>query len=236
MVTILITSFFVLAFLAIAVYYWQKPASSTDGEALLRPPGRALFIDGTPEGLALAAANAEFEASADSATRRRELVERAMAGEKSTLLDARNAGDPETYEEVLNSLVAGAVSDPKVLSLVSYIARNELRVNKNLAEKVIDSYKRSPSRNSTATTLHIAALSDDAVVYQNAAEAALEFWRGGRLSQISAPELHSILDGEFWTLSSSTRSSGAGFLLKRTLASARRELEAAHNINPTQTT
>jgi hypothetical protein len=41
--------------------------------------------------------------------------------------------------------------------------------------------------------------------------------------------LRSILEGEFWILSSPTRRSGAGFLLKRALAGARRELEAAHN-------
>jgi hypothetical protein len=77
--------------------------------------------------------------------------------------------------------------------------------------------------------LHVAALSDDAAVYQNAVETALEFWRERHLSEISAPELRSILEGEFWILSSPTRGSGAGFLLKETLAGARRELEAADN-------
>jgi hypothetical protein len=77
--------------------------------------------------------------------------------------------------------------------------------------------------------LHVAALSNDAAVYQSAVESALEFWRERRPSEISAPELRSILEGEFWILSSPTRSSGAGFLLKRTLRSARRELEAGHN-------
>jgi hypothetical protein len=77
--------------------------------------------------------------------------------------------------------------------------------------------------------LHIAALSDDAAVYQKAVETALTFWRDGHLIDISAVELRSILDGEFWILSSPTRSSGAGFLLKRALNGARRELEAAHN-------
>jgi hypothetical protein len=77
--------------------------------------------------------------------------------------------------------------------------------------------------------LHIAALSDEAAVYQTAVESVLFFWREGRLTEISPLELRSILEGEFWILSSTTRSSGAGFLLKRTLAKVRGELEAAQH-------
>jgi hypothetical protein len=230
MVTILITSFFVLAVLAIAIYFWQKPISSIEVEALRPPPGRGLFIDGTPDDPSLAqpGAEADLEATANAAAKRRELVERAVAGEKSTLLEAYQA-DAELYEQALNLFVAAADSEPKLLSLVSYVTRHELRVNKELAERVIDSYKRKPDRSSTAKMLHVAALADDAAVYQSAVETALTLWLDRRLSEISAQELRSILDSEFWILSSSTRSSGAGFLLKRTLAGARRELEATHN-------
>jgi len=230
MVTILITSFFILAFLAIAVYFWQKPASLPEAETALRPPpGRGLFIDGTPHGQELAKAEAESKATANALAQRTELVARAKGGEKPILLEARNTQDAALYEEVLNILVAGADSDPKLLSLVSYVNRHELLVNRKLAERVIDSYKRAPDRSATAKMLHIAALSDDAAVYQSAVETALESWRERRLSEISAAELRSILEGEFWILSSPTRGSGAGFLLKETLAGARRELEAADN-------
>jgi hypothetical protein len=229
MVTFLITSFFVLALLAIAIYFWQKPTSSTEVEALRPPPGRGLFIDGTPDGQALAKAEAESQATANAVTLHSELIARAKRGEKSVLQEVRNVGDADLYEEALNVLVAGADSDPKSLSLVSYVTRHELRVNKKLAERMIDSYKNAPDRNATAKMLHVAALSDDATVYQGAVEAALKFWREGHLSEISSRELRSILEGEFWILSSPTRSSGAGFLLKQALAGARRELEAAHN-------
>src|SRR5882724_9198228 len=228
MVTILITSLFILAFLAIAIYFWQKPASLPEAETALRPPpGRGLFIDGTPHGQELA--EADSKTIANALAQRTELVARAKDGEKPTLLEARNTQDAELYEEALNVLVAGADSDPKLLSLVSYVTRHELRVNRKLAQRVIDSCKRAPDRSSTAKMLHVAALSDDAAVYQSAVETALESWRERRLSEISAPELRSILEGEFWILSSPTRSSGAGFLLKQTLAGARRELEAADN-------
>ena len=229
MVTFLVTSFFILALLAIAIYFWQKPASSTEIEALPPPPGRALFVDGTPDGQALVIADVNSEATANALAQRAELAARAKAGEKSTLQEARNTGHADLYEEVLNLLVAGADSDPALLSLVSYITSHELRVNKKLAERMIDSYKSAPDRNSTAKMLHVAALSDDATVYESAVEAALKLWRDGHLSEISPRELRSILEGEFWILSSPTRNSGAGFLLKRALADARGELEAAHH-------
>lgn len=229
MVTLLITSFFVLAFLAIAIYFWQKPTTSTEAEALPPPPGHGLFIDGTPDGQAQLQAEADLEATANAAAKRRELIERAGAGEKSTLQEAYKAQDPELYEEALNSFVAAADSDPQLLSLVSYITRHELRVNKELATRVVDSYKRAPDRSSTARMLHVAALADDAAVYQSAVETALKSWRDQRLPEVPAQELRAILEGEFWILSSSTRSSGAGFLLKRALRSARRELETAQN-------
>jgi hypothetical protein len=162
-----------------------------------------------------------------AAARRTELIELAKNGEKSALQEARN--DKTLYEEVLNLFVAGADSDPGLLSLVSYVTRNELPVNQKLAERVINSFNNPPDRNSTAKMLHIAALADDAAVYERAVKVALGFWRQGQLTEVSPQELRSILDGEFWILSSSTRSSGAGFLLKRTLAGARRELDAAHN-------
>ena len=231
MVTILITSLFILAFLAIAVYFWQKPGSSIEAEALPPPPGRGLFIDATPDGQAVEQARAEVDSEAtDKAARQgADLLAGAQAGDKSTLLEARNFKDANVYDEALDLLVAGADSDPKLLALVSYVTRHELRVNQNLAEKVVESFKHAPDRSSTSKMLHIAALSDDAAVYQSAIEIALKFWREGRVSEMSAQELRSILEGEFWILSSNTRSSGAGFLLKSALRGAHRELEAAGN-------
>ena len=55
----------------------------------------------------------------------------------------------------------------------------------------------------------------------------MTFWRGEKLKDISPTELRTLFEGEFWVLSSRTRSSGAGFVVKQTLANARRELEEA---------
>ena len=227
MVTLLITSLFVLAGLGIAVYFWQRPRSVAESEPPALAPGRGLFSDGTPDSRALAQARAALELTTNIAARRRELLERAQAGDNLALDEAHNSKDAGLYEEALDLLVAGADSDPKLLSLVSHVTRHELPVNSKLAQRFIDSYKRAPDRSFTAKMLHVAAVSDDAAVYQDALEVALAFWRDGRLTDISAEELRSILEGEFWLLSSPTRSSGSGFLLKRALNGARRELEAA---------
>lgn len=227
MVTLLITSFFILAFLAIATYFWQKPRRRSDARVLTDAPGRGLFVDGAPEDLVLPF-SVEAEAE-DAAKKRGALLERVAAGEQSTLLETHQADDAELYAEALNSFIAAADTEPKLLSLVSYITRHELPVSKKLAESSINSYKLAPDRSSTAKMLHVAALSNDAHVYQDAVEIALKFWRDGSLPDVSAVELGSILEGEFWILSSSTRNSGAGFLLKRALRNARRELEAAKN-------
>lgn len=226
MVTFLITFLVILVFLAIAVYFWQKPAFPAKTESLTPPPGRGLFIDGTPDGVALAAAEAHSEAIANADQRRIELLGRAQAGEKSTLQEAHTSKDVLLYDELMNSLVAVADSGPALLSLVSYVTRHELPVTRKLAERFIDSCKSVRDRSAIAKMLHLAALSNDASTYQTAVETALEFWRGGYLSEVSPHELRAIIEGEFWILPSATRSSGAGFLLKRTLAVARRELDS----------
>lgn len=220
MVTFLITSLFILGFIAVALYFWQKPAASSDTEFLPIPPEkRSLFADASANG------TPEVENITFSQAQRAEVLRRANEGVSSALLDAKHSGDGGFYNEILTALAARA-EGPKLLSLVSYVSRNHLPVNKALAEKFIASWKSAPTRNSTAEMIHIAALSNDARTYQTAVETALQYWRDGKLAAVSAVELKSIIDGEFWILSSDSRSSGAGFVLKQTMANARRELES----------
>lgn len=215
MVTLLITSVFVFGLIAIAIYFWQKAANTSQPIELPLPPQPAgLFSDFKP---------AELPAPTDDPTKA--VIESAAKGDKNALEQAHALNNPTLYEEVLNIFVAQIDSEPKLLSLVSHVTRNELPVNKALAQKSIDYWKDSPDKNSTAKMLHLAALSDDAETYRLAVELALNSWRSGKLPDISAVELQALINGEFWVLSSNTRSSGAGFVLKRTLATAKRELE-----------
>ena len=215
MVTLLITSVFVFGLIAIAIFFWQKAANTSQPIELPLPPQPAgLFSDFKP---------AELPSPTEDP--KKAVIESATKGDKNALAEAHALNDSTFYEEVLNLFIAQIDSEPKLLSLVSHVTRNELPVTKALAQRSIDYWKDSPDRNSTAKMLHLAALSDDAETYRLAVELALNSWRSGKLPDISAVELQALINGEFWVLSANTRSSGAGFVLKRTLAIARRELE-----------
>jgi hypothetical protein len=225
MVTLLITSFLLLAGITYAVYLWQRPSSKESAEALLPPPGGGgLFGDELSE----PPPQRELRgAPAVSEGERQQLLSRAEAGEKKALDDARALGDGALYDEVLNILTERADSDKSLLALVSYIARSDssLSVNRHLAEKFIESWKGAPDRTTTMKMLHVAAGAGDARLYQTAIETAYQFWCDRRLSGISADELRQLIEGEFWLLAPEVRNSGAGFLLKRTLARLRKQLK-----------
>jgi hypothetical protein len=156
-----------------------------------------------------------------------QLINRAKNGERAVLAEAHGTDDAELYDRALTELVQQASTDARLLALMSHVARNDLPVNEELARAALISWQQSPDRSGAAKVLHFAALSDNANVYHDAVETALRLWREGKLMDIAPPELQALFDGEFWVLSSRTRSSGSGFVLKQTLASARRELEAA---------
>jgi len=220
MVTFLFASVFIIGLLAIAIYFWQQPKQNHEQRVLPPfPEPRSLFDEPNAEQLASSADDEEKQRAAIS--------ERAKSNDKSALREAQAVGDNELYSAVLDLLVADVDSESGLLALASYVTRSELPVNNTLAQAMLDSWKRAPDRSSTAKALHFAALADDAKLFQGAIETALQFWRDGRLADSTPDELKALFEGEFWILSSRTRSSGAGFVLKRTLESARRELEAA---------
>jgi hypothetical protein len=230
MVTVLITSFLLLAAISYAIYRRQRVSSGeSEGRVLQPPPARGLFS----EDYSNADAEARLkEAEKQASARREALLERAAQGDKATLQDASD--DAALYTEVLNALVERADSYKKLFALVSYIERSErLRVNVKLAERFLDTWKASPESRSTPIVLHIAATADNASLYQRAIETAYAFWRGGQLPNISAEELRVLFDGEYWMLSGDVRNSGAGFVLKQKLASIRLELlKAARPMPP----
>lgn len=177
MVTFLITSVLVLGLIAIAIYFWQKPAKTTETIELPPPPGAGLFANPEPAQIA-------------------DATEERLLTEKPAVQDTQS---------------------------------DEREAKRALAEEFIELWQQSPDKNSTAKMLHLAALADDAAIYDKAAELALSVWQSGRIPDLSAAELQTLLNSEFWLLSSNTRSSGAGFVLKRTLSRAQRELERANN-------
>lgn len=219
MVTFLIITSALLGLFAIAIYFWQKPANRKETIDLPPATGPRTLFSGTFVGELAETSTTNSEVHAD-------LVSRASRGDLDALLVAP---DNELYEEVLNVAVGQASSPAKVLSLASFIAKHNLRVNRKLAEAMILSWQASPDRQTTAKMLHFAALSNDADAYRNAVELSLNYWREGKISGLSPTELQALFNSEFWLLSSEVRSSGTGFVLKRTLSSARRELEGTTN-------
>ena len=172
MVTLLFTAVLVLALLAIAIYFWQKPANTSQSIELppAPPQSQGLFSD---VGL-----NQLRPATAD------------QLSEDSTKFDA------EDFAQALEA---------------------------------IRTFQKSPNRSSTAKLLHVTALADDAKNFGRAIELVLMSWRDGSLADISAKDLQTLFNSEYWVLSSRTRTSGAGFVLKRTLSNANRELETTNN-------
>ena len=108
------------------------------------------------------------------------------------------------------------------------------KVDEQLFKEAIDAiraFQSSPNRHSTAKLLHVAALSDDAKNYGRAIELVLLSWRDGSLSDLTAKDLQALINSEYWVLSSPSRTSGAGFVLKETLSDANRELETTYKPN-----
>jgi hypothetical protein len=171
MVTLLISSVLVLGLLAIAVYFWQKPAKTSQTIELPLAPQQlsGLFTD----------------------FRLNELRTPTEAP-----LPENTTVTPETFEQ---------------------------------AVVAIRDWQQSPNRTTTTKLLHVAAISDDAKNFGRAIELVLMSWRDGTLTDVSASELQSLFNSEYWVLSSRTRTSGAGFVLKRTLANANSELQGTNN-------
>jgi hypothetical protein len=225
MVAFLITALAILTVIGIALYFSLKPKPAESEQFLPPPPNaRGLFADEVDRALL-------EEQSATGAAHAESLVARARNGERSALAVARQSGDKDLYNRALTELVNQASSESKLLAVMSYVTQYNFPVNQTLAEAVLDSWRTSPDRQSTAKALHFAALSNNAGLFRKAVEEALKLWREGKLSDLSPDELRALFDGEFWVLSSGIRSSGAGFVLKQTLADARRELEAAMRAN-----
>jgi uncharacterized membrane protein len=148
----------------------------------------------------------------------------------------KRADSSETTELPLSLQPSTLFSDLRVNQLISPVenpAREEIqKVDRETFEQAIQAlreYQQSPNRYTTVKLLHAAALSDNAKNYERAIELVLMSWRDGSLSDVSRKELQSLLNSEYWVLSSRTRTSGAGFVLKQTLSSATRELELTNN-------
>ena len=228
MSAILIISIFLVFVATLAILRTKRPPSNEETEYL--PPGlrpRGLFderaagsLGGGPEDESERRASEEFEKG---------LLSRAARGDLEVLKDAHSSGSAELYRRLLNALVERCGESADELSaLADFVTQNgELRAGRALAERLIENWERNPSRTSVPRLLRVAALSDDAATFERAVSSVLRAQGEGRLTDMSAEELRTLFEGEYWLLSSEAKRSGAGFLLKQRLAHLRRELSAA---------
>lgn len=228
----LVSSILLLVLLTAAYSLRNRKRSALSGTStsisatpLAQWSGPCGLFDNPEQHAALALAEAERIA----AEARAALLARAATGELCVLAEAYAQGGNELYQQALAELVCCVRSDDIALQgLVNHLTQDsQWRGNTALAEAVLARWQRVPERFALGELLHIAALSDDAALFQQTAEAALEAWRAGRLSWASAHNLHALIESEYWILAPAARQSGAGFVLKRMLVTVRRELAAA---------
>ncbi len=229
MSAVLIISILLLAIVAVLSFYRfqsRRLRLNAARREFSLPRAVHLFADQTSSESTMRLAAAEEKTNLLNETRAT-LLARASEGDKETLLEAaRFDADENLYGEVLNNLVARISDDAEQMrALAAFIARHEdLRANSLLAERLMESWQASPDKASATLMLHIAALSDDAEIYNRAVETLLRIWRADHLRQTSAVEIGALIESEYWLLAPHARTSGAGFVLKQTLARLRREL------------
>jgi hypothetical protein len=215
-----------LAATALTVYRRQQKLleGRAQRELKQRPP-RSLFAD-TQEALDASARALPPQPAHSYMEQRAAFVARAAADDLTALVDAHQTNDAALYRVVLHELVERAArSDEKLRALVSFIkGRTDLRGSVELAEVYSAVWQETPDRATTATMLHLAALSDDPDTFRKAAEITSLFWQNEQLPQLTGAELRTLIDSEYWVLSSDARRTGAGFVLKQRLEGLRHEL------------
>lgn len=219
MLLLLIILAVAVALSGLFVFYWARYPKADEPKSFGDPKARGLFDDRPAE-----------KTGADARAHRGVLLERSRRGDLSALEDARAAGDSALYKEIVDTLTDACDSgSEKIAELVAFISRSgDLRASPRLAARAIEQFKQSPSVVLATGMLHIAALSDDAGMYHCAADTVLEAWKLGRLGSIAGNDLKELVESQFWVLAQTARSSGAGFTLKRRLATIRRELATAN--------
>src|SRR3954470_14699699 len=133
MVIIFITAFVlvfaILLLSGIGFYFWQKTARD-NSERILPPNPDFYGLFAEQPGQTEMKTQEEIERAKLLAA---SLLERARAGDKSTLVEAKQSGEVDLYDQILNELVQQVDSDAALVSLLSFVVKNDLRMNVSLA-------------------------------------------------------------------------------------------------------
>lgn len=226
MSVLFIVTVLLLAAVAYRIFRKQQELNSYRAERELYPSQPRSLFDQTPD-----TGEVERQAAEDVARvadeLRTSLLTRAAEGDYTALADATRAGDKSLYGAVLaESLDWANASEDNLYALASFVASDtgELRGSAELARAYQQIWERAPDRAGVARLLHLAALSDDPETFGAAVTAAARALHEGRLTNLAGEDLRALAESEFWVLSTESRTSGAGFVLKQRLASLRQEL------------
>ena len=226
MITILILVVLALVLAGIGLAWLPKrglPPGSPQFNFSERPPD-SLFGNEAPV------------SAPDAAAQGRALLDRAARGDQTSLVEARAMRHAHLYDSVLDALLERSASCQQDFdNLVRHVLENgDLPANAKMAERLIEQFKTSPDRRRAAETVHLAAMSDEAAIFQRAVETILQLWSEGRIPGLSAEELRQVFESEYWVLGVEARQAGPGFTLRQRLAEVRRQLAAATAPAPIQ--
>ena len=212
-----------LAAIAYTIYRKQQQQAGIHYE-LPPPRPRGLFGDSRADETRPAALPAADEHAV--AVEKAALLARAAEGDFGALADARRLRGGSYYAATLAELLKWAESsDERLHALAGFVVTGEHgRGSVGLSQAYTRLWEQSPDRAATARALHLAALGDDAMEFGRVVEAAARLWREGRLTGMSAGELRSLAESEFWVMGAEARASGAAFVVKQMIASLRSEL------------
>jgi hypothetical protein len=219
-ITALLITVVFIAGSVLALYFRQRvPGQGRSDRTLPPPPEYRGLFDAQPD-----ETRPGLSSKAEADLKRERLIERAALRELAALDEA--AGDRNLYNEVLDEFVRHAqTSHEELRSLVTHISESkQLRSNARLALALIERLKQSAGRRAIADALHVSALSDDAAVYEQAVEKAVEFWQAGEATELKSEDLLALIESQYWVLAPEARRSGAGFALRQALERCRRQL------------
>ena len=195
----IVITIILLVTLALAFRYRHR-TPALDSTTISRQPlpewsgPRGLFDD-PAEQATLAQAEAEEAAAAERAA----LFDRANTGDLSVLAEAFALNGLPLYRELLDVLAIRAQANDEALrALVRHIAQNsQWRASAGLVEAVLLRWQAAPERYTLGELLHLAALSDDAALFQRVTHATLAAWRAGRLNWASPHNLRALIESEY---------------------------------------
>jgi len=217
MTAILLISLLIFLASALIISRWQRKPSFRDSHTR-SIAGRALFEAEEPE--------------QEEPDTRAMIIARANAGDVAALIESHGT---QLYGEVLDRLLEwsrGDVSGERLTGITSFILANDaLRTNGELAGLVCDRWLSAPGAQALPQMLRMAALSDDAGSFERSIEAVMQSWRQGQLTPVTAGELRTLIEAEYWVLSDAARRSGRGNVLKQTLARVHRDLAVRRESN-----